>query len=151
MHDTDDLQTASSILRLGKVRHQLSWVRLASSQAHRTSPTFGVLGDQETPMRKKKTISKGVALLTMVALVRGIFCTLDGLSQKFDSAFTKTCWIDDFSCHTTHHSLPMQRTWMGLYDHFAAIPTQLFWSWSDTESISLFMFNVNTHNNMLEQ
>lgn len=148
MHDTDDLQTASSILRLGKVRHQLSWVRLASSQAHRTSPTFGVLGDQETPMRKKKTSLRewpfsqwshwsGVSFVRWMVLVKSLI-------QHSPRHVGKMIFL------AIPHTIVCPCNGPG-YDHFAAIPTQLFWSWSDTESISLFMFNVNTHNNMLEQ
>lgn len=106
-----------------------SWVFMSSSTTKRTSSEYGIMGDETVnSVAAGNCIAARVALLCMVAVIRGIFWC----AEQPGSSCLKDC---PYMSHVLTNMGPnfMRRTWMGAYGHWSSKPTQLWGSWPSVE------------------
>lgn len=107
-----------------------SWIFMSSSTTKRASSEHGIMGNEDVrAVALGNCIAARVALLCMVAVVRGIFWC----AEQPGSSCLKDC---PYMSHVLTCMGPnfMQRMWMGNFDHWAAKPSQLWGSWPAVES-----------------
>ncbi|CAL1127789.1 unnamed protein product [Cladocopium goreaui] len=109
-----------------------SWVWMASSTTKRTTVSYGIMGNEAVPsVAAGNCIAARVALLCMVAIVRGIFWCAE---QPGTSCLKDCPYISHVLTSMGPHFF--RRMWMGNFDHWASKPSQLWGSWPDVESFS---------------